>query len=130
MSLKHADFPSSTAFDAISTSLTSNPSSLQPLLKSANAIFAFELKNPAGNVEHWYIDLKETGKVGRGQTAPEGKKPTVTLVLSDKDFGELVQGKANAQKLFMAGRLKVRGDVMKATKLEPVLKKAQTQAKL
>lgn len=54
----------------------------------------------------------------------------VTLVLSDKDFGELVAGKANAQKLFMSGKLKVRGDVMKATKMEPILKRAQTKAKL
>lgn len=49
----------------------------------------------------------------------------VTLSLSDEDFGKLVSGKANAQKLFMGGKLKVKGDVMKATKLEPVLKKAQ-----
>jgi putative sterol carrier protein len=54
----------------------------------------------------------------------------VTLSLSDDDFGKLVAGKANAQKLFMAGKLKVKGDVMKATKMEPILKKAQTKAKL
>jgi putative sterol carrier protein len=73
--------------------------------------------------------LKETGTVGKG-LAPEGKKAAVTLVLSDKDFGQLVAGKANAQKLFMSGKLKVKGDVMKATKMEPILKKAQTGAKL
>ena len=55
---------------------------------------------------------------------------TVTLSLSDDDFGSLVAGKANAQRLFMSGKLKIKGDVMKATKLEPVLKKAQTKAKL
>ena len=54
----------------------------------------------------------------------------VTLILSDADFGELVGGKANAQKMFMSGRMKIKGDVMKATKLEPILKKAQTKAKL
>jgi putative sterol carrier protein len=67
--------------------------------------------------------------VGRG-LAPEGKKPAVTLVLGDGEFGKLVAGKANAQKLFMSGKLKVKGDVMKATKLDPILKKAQTGAKL
>ena len=30
----------------------------------------------------------------------------------------------------MSGKLKIRGDVMKATKMEPILKKAQTSAKL
>lgn len=54
----------------------------------------------------------------------------VTLLLSDADFGNLVAGKGNAQRLFMSGKLKIKGDVMKATKLEPILKKARTTAKL
>lgn len=55
---------------------------------------------------------------------------TVTLLMSDDDFSKLISGKANAQKLFMSGKLKVKGDVMKATKAEPILKKASTAAKL
>lgn len=54
----------------------------------------------------------------------------VILSLSDEDFGNLVSGKKKAQNLFMSGKLKIKGDVMKATKAEPVLKKAQTNAKL
>lgn len=54
----------------------------------------------------------------------------MTLSLSDADFGSLVAGKANAQRLFMSGKLKIKGDVMKATKLDPILKKAQNKAKL
>ena len=55
----------------------------------------------------------------------------VTLSLSESDFAGLVTGKANAQRLFMSGKLKIKGDVMKATKLDPILKKAQTsKAKL
>lgn len=54
----------------------------------------------------------------------------VTLVLSDDDFGSLVTGKANAQRLFMGGKLKIKGNIMKATKLDPILKKSQTKAKL
>lgn len=55
---------------------------------------------------------------------------TVTLNLSEQDFGGLVSGKANAQRLFMGGKLKIKGNVMKATKMEPILKKAQSNAKL
>ncbi len=55
---------------------------------------------------------------------------TVTLKLSDVDFAKLISGKANAQKLFMSGKLKITGNVMNATKMEPILKKAQTKAKL
>ena len=54
----------------------------------------------------------------------------MTLELSDEDFGNLVSGKGNAQRLFMSGKLKIKGDMMKATKLDPILKKAQTKAKL
>lgn len=54
----------------------------------------------------------------------------VTLNLSDADFASLVSGKANAQRLFMGGKLKIKGNIMKATKMEPVLKKAQGKAKL
>ena len=54
----------------------------------------------------------------------------VNLILSDDQFAKLISGKANAQKLYMSGKLKVKGDVMKATKMEPILKKAQSKAKL
>lgn len=54
----------------------------------------------------------------------------VTLILSDVEFAKLISGKANAQKLYMSGKLKVKGDVMKATKMEPILKKAQNKANL
>ena len=37
----------------------------------------------------------------------------VTLSLSDDDFAKLVSGKTQAQRLFMSGKLKVKGDVMK-----------------
>ncbi|KAH7394309.1 SCP2 sterol-binding domain-containing protein [Pyrenochaeta sp. MPI-SDFR-AT-0127] len=128
MSLKSADFPSSAAFDEIARSLANSDADRQDAIKKGGAIFAFTLKN-AGKEESWHIDLKETGTVGKG-LAPEGKKQAVTLILSDADFAKLVAGKANAQKLFMSGKLKVKGDVMKATKMEPILKKAQTGAKL
>lgn len=54
----------------------------------------------------------------------------VILSLSDEDFGKLVNGKANAQRLFMSGKLKIKGDVGKATRAESILKKARTKANL
>lgn len=55
---------------------------------------------------------------------------TVILTLSDADFQKLIDGKAKAQQLFMSGKLKIKGNVMKATKLDPVLSKARTKANL
>jgi len=126
MSLKNDAFPSSEAFDAINAALNSSEADRKAAIKNGRAVFAFTLKNKAGETASWHIDLKETGKVGTGI----GDNPGVTLSLSDEDFGKLVAGKTQAQRLFMSGKLKVKGDVMKATKMEPILKKAQTKAKL
>ncbi|EOA91459.1 hypothetical protein ACJQWK_03465 [Exserohilum turcicum] len=126
MSLKHDDFPSSAAFDQIASALSASDADRQDAIKTGGAIFSFNLKNKAGKEEKWYLDLKETGTIGKG-AAPEGKKADVTLTLPDEEFGKLVLGKANAQRLFMSGKLKVKGNIMKATKLESVLKKAQVQ---
>jgi hypothetical protein len=77
----------------------------------------------------WYVARwDECGFPGVWDVANSGL--LVTLNLSDDDFAKLYTGKANAQNLFMKGKLKIKGDVMKATKLDPILKKAQTKAKL
>lgn len=129
MSLRSDAFPSSAAFDAINDSLQSNDADRKDAVKKGNAIFAFTLKNSAGTTESWHIDLKDKGEVAKGE-APAGKKANVTLSLSDENFSKLVSGKAKAQSLFMSGKLKIKGDIMKATKMEPILAKAQTKAKL
>ena len=54
----------------------------------------------------------------------------VTLILADEEFGRLFSGKAKAMQLFMSGKLKIKGDVTKATRMEPILKQAQTTVKL
>jgi len=101
-------------------------------VKKGQAIFTFKLKNDKGDEQAWYIDLKESGKVAKGE-APAGKKadgrrvrkevvmgqwlltqkPAVILSLSDENFGKMVTGKTKAQALFMGGKLKIRGNVMK-----------------
>ncbi|KAI8629939.1 SCP2 sterol-binding domain-containing protein [Xylariaceae sp. FL1651] len=126
MGLSNDKFPASAAFDAINGVLSSSDADRKDAIKQGNGVYAFTLKNKAGDTESWHIDLKEKGAVGTGL----GNKPNVTLSLSDEDFGKLVAGQANAQRLFMSGKLKIKGDVMKATKLDPILKKSQTKAKL
>jgi putative sterol carrier protein len=122
-------FPSSAAFDLISGALFSSDAQRKDTIKKTDALFTFTLKNDSGETQSWYIDLKDKGELGKGE-APEGKKADVVLLLSDADFGRMVQGKANAQQLFMSGKLKIRGNIMKATKLEPIMNSARTKAKL
>lgn len=67
-----ASFPASEAFDAINEALKADDAARKSALKTANAVFAFTLKNKAGETESWHIDLKEKGTVGKGL----GEKPT------------------------------------------------------
>lgn len=81
---KPADFPSSAAFDAMNAAF-SDDAQRKAAIKSGNAIFAFTLKNQNGAQESWHVDLKETGKVGKG-TAPDGKKANGKLSLSTSEL--------------------------------------------
>lgn len=65
-------WPSSAAFDLIRDALKDD-AERKDAIKKGGAIFAFTLKNDQGETADWYVDLKETGTVGKG-TAPEGKK--------------------------------------------------------
>jgi hypothetical protein len=61
------------AFDAINAALSLDEAERKQAVKQGGAVFAFKLTNSAGQEEAWHIDLKETGKVGKGD-APAGKK--------------------------------------------------------
>ncbi|KAJ2899636.1 hypothetical protein MKZ38_002951 [Zalerion maritima] len=126
MTIALPEFPSSAAFDAMNATFEASDADRQEAKNQGKAVFQFNLKNASGVEHSWSLDLEKEGKVFDGPH----KKPTVTLSLTDENFGKLVEGKANAQKLFMGGKLKVKGDVMKATKLTPILDKAKVKAKL
>jgi hypothetical protein len=68
-------FPSSEAFDAINSALTSDDAERKNAIKQGNAVFAFTLKNKAGETESWNIDLKNKGEVSKGLgDNPTGEK--------------------------------------------------------
>ena len=54
-----------------------------------------------------------SGANRRRWRTPADQRTTVTLSLSDDDFANLASGKTQAQRLFMSGKLKIKGDVMK-----------------
>ncbi|OBZ72264.1 Fatty acid-binding protein [Grifola frondosa] len=96
-------------------------------IKKTNGIFELRVKNEAGKEAIWTIDLKTNGTVYKGTAK---SKPNVTILLSDDTFQQLAQGKLDGQKAFMTGKLKTKGNMMFATKLDGVLKSARTKAKL
>ena len=82
--------------------------------KQINAVYQFNITGDGGGT--WTVDL----------TKPEVKSgaadsPGCTITVGDKDFVDLVTGKLNGQMAFMAGKLKVSGNMGLAMKLGQVL---------
>ncbi|PIL29811.1 hypothetical protein GSI_08017 [Ganoderma sinense ZZ0214-1] len=96
-------------------------------IKKTNGIFEMRVKNADGKEGVWTIDLKQTGSVYKGE--PKAKA-NVTIMLSDETFIQLAEGKLDGQKAFMSGKLKTKGNMMFATKLDGILKTAKAKAKL
>ncbi|KAI9246259.1 sterol binding protein [Phascolomyces articulosus] len=87
------------------------------LMKQVNGVFQFVIKKD-GKEEIYTVDAKKEGKVFRGK----GAKADATLTLKDEDFVALASGKLNGQKAYMSGKLKVKGQIMLAMKLDNVFK--------
>ncbi|EPQ54343.1 sterol-binding-like protein [Gloeophyllum trabeum ATCC 11539] len=96
-------------------------------IKKTNGIFELRVKNAEGKEGVWTIDLKKSGTVYKGEAKP---KADVTILLSDDTFTQLAEGKLDGQKAFLTGKLKTKGNMMLATKLDGVLKSAKSKAKL
>ncbi|KAG0048530.1 hypothetical protein BGZ83_006520 [Gryganskiella cystojenkinii] len=97
-------------------------------VKKVKGVFQFNVKSKDGKVGTWTLDLKNgAGAMHVGTVA--GLKPDITIDISDQDFVDLADGKANGQKLFMSGKIKAKGAIMLATKLDTVLKSNQDKVK-
>ena len=89
--------PAATMFTELGALLKSNPD----IVKRVGAVYKFDITG-AGV---WTVDLKNgAGSVVEG----EGGKPDCTFTTNTDNFVALMSGTANAQKLFMSGKLKVR----------------------
>jgi len=125
MSLADDDIPSSNIFDALAANfsqLTDEEKKKQ--VDAVKGIFQLCIKNSSGKEGVWTVDMKKEGKVEKGPAKP---KADVIINMSDETFEKLSSGKLNGQKAFMSGQLKVKGNIMLATKLDGVLKNAQSK---
>jgi 3-hydroxyacyl-CoA dehydrogenase/3a,7a,12a-trihydroxy-5b-cholest-24-enoyl-CoA hydratase len=81
------------------------------LAERVQKVFQFQLKNPDST---WTIDLKTApGAVAEG----ESTTPDTVLEIAESDFIDLTSGKADAQKLYFGGQLKIKGDIMASQRL-------------
>lgn len=87
------------------------------LVQKVNAIYHFDVKGDAAGT--WFLNLKDAqGSCGKGDG---GVKPEATLTMDSKDFFDMFSGKLKATSAFMSGKLKIKGDLQKAMKLEKLM---------
>jgi 3-hydroxyacyl-CoA dehydrogenase/3a,7a,12a-trihydroxy-5b-cholest-24-enoyl-CoA hydratase len=98
--------PSTTeVFAVIADYLASNPE----LAGKVGAVYQWKVGGAP-----WVLDLKHArGSVEAGEATAD-----CTLEISERDFLDMTQGKADAMKLFTTGKLKISGNVMASQKLE------------
>ncbi|KAI9313958.1 sterol binding protein [Dichotomocladium elegans] len=121
-------FKSSALMDELNKSLDRfSVDERQQLIKQINGVFQFVIKNKQGKEETFTVDVKKEGKVVRGKG---NTKADAILSLKDEDFVALATGKLNGQKAYMTGKLKVKGQIMLAMKLDKIFKTINPVAKL
>ena len=84
--------------------------------QNKSASYQFDLTGDGGG--KWYVDLTQSpGKVAAGTI----DNPGVTITMTAADFSAGVNGKLNWQMAFMQGKLKIKGDMSLALKLQQIL---------
>ncbi|RME02887.1 MAG: sterol-binding protein [Deltaproteobacteria bacterium] len=92
--------------------ITTNPENA----KKINAIYKFDLSGDNGGT--WTVDLKSDPPA----VYAEDRDAECTISMKSDDFINLVNGKLNPQMAFMMGKLKIKGDMSLAMKLQNLLK--------
>jgi putative sterol carrier protein len=81
------------------------------------AIYAFDLGGEAPGQYH--ISLKD-GSADVGEGSPEN--PNITITMKSEDFVDLATGKLDGTMAFMSGKIKIKGDMGLAMRLQSVLR--------
>ncbi|XP_060864155.1 hydroxysteroid dehydrogenase-like protein 2 [Metopolophium dirhodum] len=87
------------------------------IAKGTNACFLFVVKGDEDRT--YYVDLTGNGAAGKGKPTT---KPDATLTMEADKIEELFDGKLKAGDAYMSGKLKISGSLMKAMKLEKLMK--------
>jgi len=98
----------------------------ESLAKKIGGIYQFQITGENNTVHTWTVDLKNgSGSVKEGA----GEKPDCTISMTDDDFLQLMTGKLDGQTAFMQGKLKMKGNIALAMKLN-LLSQKQIKAAL
>lgn len=104
----------------IDEALAADPSRAQ----GVKAIYQFDLDG--GDTETYQLILSDDKNY-----AVEGEEetPDCTLKMSSEDFAKMALGELNGTKAFMSGRLKIKGNMGLALKLQNILSSYNTAKK-
>lgn len=114
-----AGLKSGPTFEAIQAAIARDGAAL---VKSVGGIITFDVTAPAAR---FTIDLKNGSGSFRVGDAAAPAKPDLTITVSDDDFSLMAAGKLNAQQAFMKGKIKIKGNMSLAMKLQTVLDAAR-----
>ena len=102
--------------EVFETKLPARLAAKPDLVAKINAIYQFNVSGPEGGA--WTVDCTTAGgKVTTG-TSPAAR---CVVTATDKDLLAIVNGKLNPQMAFMAGKLRVQGEIGLAMKLQSLL---------
>ncbi|TRY94522.1 hypothetical protein DNTS_027864 [Danionella cerebrum] len=94
------------------------------IVKTTQGVYRFDLSGEHAGV--WYVDLKnDAGSAGSGEPPV---KADVIMSMDSADFIKMFGGKLKPTMAFMSGKLKIKGDMGLAIKLEKMM--AMMKAKL
>nr|XP_013001348.1 hydroxysteroid dehydrogenase-like protein 2 isoform X1 [Cavia porcellus] len=87
------------------------------VVQATQAIYQFELSGKDGGT--WFLDLKSKGgNVGHGKPSDQAD---VVMSMSTDDFVKMFSGKLKPTMAFMSGKLKIKGNMALAIKLEKLM---------
>jgi putative sterol carrier protein len=87
------------------------------LVKKINGVYGFNVTD--ANPSEWYLDLKNgNGDLGSGKF---NGQVNCTLTMKSDVFNNMVTGKLKPTSAFMSGKLKIKGDMGLAMKLEKLM---------
>jgi putative sterol carrier protein len=86
------------------------------IVSDLNAILEFQIGGDNGGT--WTVDASPegAGKITEGS----GGNAKCTVICGDQDFINIITKKSNAQMAFMSGKLKIKGDMGLALKLQKI----------
>ncbi|CAN9504636.1 unnamed protein product [Ophioblennius macclurei] len=89
----------------------------EDIVKSTQGIYQFDLSGEHAGV--WFLDLKSgTGSAGQGEPP---SKADVVMTMNSSDFSKMFAGKLKPTLAFMSGKLRIKGDMTLAIKLEKLM---------